>query len=85
MTQFEKAVTEFKAGNLQTPNVSYEGKQIDPFKFQLANHRFTFRMLMAGMKMKNIRLKDLKEYYGLKGKTAKDCFEQFEAIYLGYR
>lgn len=84
MTHFEKAVTEYKAGKLQAPNVSYDGKQIDPFKFQLANHRFAFRMLMAGLRV-NVKLRDLKEYYGLKGRTAKDCFTQFETIYLNYR
>ena len=85
MTHFEKAVQEYKAGKLKTPNVMMEGKQLDPFKFQLANHRFAFRILMSGMKMKNVRLKDLKEYYGLKGRTAKDCFPQFDAIYASYR
>jgi hypothetical protein len=85
MTQFQEALAAAKAGQLQTPSVSYEGQQVSFFSYQLAVHKHSLRILAAGMKMKSVRLKDIKEYYGLKGKTAKDCLPQFEAIFTAYK
>ena len=85
MTQFEQALAAAKAGQLQTPSVNYEGQQVSFFSYQLAVHKHSLRILAAGMKMKSVKLKDIKEYYGLKGKTAKDCLPQFEAIFADYQ
>lgn len=85
MTKFEQAVAQAKEGKLETPSVSYGNKQIDYFGFQLANHQFALKILSSGMTMKGIKLKDIKDYYGLKGKSAKECLEQFNVIYENYR
>jgi hypothetical protein len=85
MTQFEQALAAAKAGQLQTPSVNYEGQQLNFFSYQLAVHRYSLRILATGMKMGSVKLKDIKEYYGLKGKTAKDCMPQFEAIFTAYK
>lgn len=85
MTQFEQALAAAKAGQLQTPSVNYEGQQISFFSYQLAVHKHSLRILAAGMTMKGVKLKALKEYYGLKGKTAKECLPQFEAIFTAYK
>jgi hypothetical protein len=85
MTQFEQAVAQAKEGSLQTPSVSMGKKQIDYFGFQLANHQFALKIMASGMKMRNVKLKDLKTYYGLKGKSAQECLEQFNVIYKNYR
>jgi hypothetical protein len=37
------------------------------------------------MKFRNVKLSDLKKYYGLKGRTALDCLKQFETIVTFYR
>jgi hypothetical protein len=85
MTQFEQALAAAKAGQLQTPSVNYEGQQLNFFSYQLAVHKHSLRILAAGMKMRSVKLKDLKNYYGLKGRTAKDCMPQFEAIFADYQ
>ena len=84
-TQFEKAVTLARSGELQTPSVHYGGSQIDYFHYQLATHIYSLKVLSAGLKMNGVKLKDIKDYYGLKGKSAKDCLPQLEAIYQAYK
>ncbi len=85
MTQFEQALAAAKAGQLQTPSVSHGKDQVDYFGYQLSVHKFNLRILAAGMKLRGLKLKDLKDYYGLKGKTAKECIPQFEAIFDAYK
>ena len=85
MTNFEKAVAQAKEGKLQTPSVSYGSKQIDYFGYQLATHHFNLKLMAKGMTFKRARLKDLKDYYGLKGRTAADCLPQFEKIMEDYK
>jgi hypothetical protein len=85
MTNFEKAVAQAKEGKLQTPNVSYGNKQIDYFGYQLATHHFNLKIMANGMKFRGVKLKDLKDYYGLKGRTAAECLPQFEKIMADYK
>lgn len=85
MTKFEQALAQIKEGKLNTPSVSMGGKQIDYMGYQLANHQFALKIMSSGMKMRNMKLKDIKDYYGLKGKSAKECLEEFKVIYADYR
>ena len=85
MTKFEQALQQVKEGKLATPSVSYGGKDIDYIGYQLAVHIFNMKILASGMSMRNVKLKDLKDYYGLKGKSAKDCLPQLETIYENYK
>jgi hypothetical protein len=85
MTQFQEALAAAKAGQLHTPSVSYSNKEVDYFGYQLSVHKFNLRIMAAGMKVRGLNLKTLKQYYGLKGKTAKDCLPQFEAIFTAYK
>ena len=80
ITPFEDALQQVAAGNLETPNVSYAGANIDYFKYQLTVHKFNLRLMAKGMTCRGIKLKDLKWYYGLKGRSAKDCLVQFEEL-----
>ena len=80
-TPFELAVSQARSGQLQTPSVIYGSKQVDYFGYQLANHIFALKILSSGMTMRGVKLKDIKDYYGLKGKSAKDCLPQLEVIY----
>jgi hypothetical protein len=84
-TPFELAVSQARSGQLQTPSVNYGGSQIDYFGYQLANHIYSLKVLSAGLKMNGVKLKDIKDYYGLKGKSAKDCLPQLEVIYQTYK
>jgi hypothetical protein len=85
MTQFEQAVQQAKEGKLQPPTVSNGGKQIDYFWYQLCSHHFYMKIFAAGMTARNAKLKDYKVYYGLKGRSAKDCLVEFEKIMNDYK
>ena len=85
MTQFEEAVEQAFGGTLRTPDVSYGAKQVDFFTYQLAINRSNLKLMSDGMKFRGIKLKDIKEYYGLKGRTAKDCLVEFEKSATDYK
>ena len=85
MTPFEKAVAAALNGELATPSVAVGNDQIDYFYYQLAVHKHNLHVLAIPLKMRGVKLKDLKNYYGLKGKTAKDCLPEFEAIFQAYK
>lgn len=84
-TQFEQAKQMVKAGTLKTPSVSAGGKQLDYFGYQLAVHHFNLKLMAKGMKCRGIKFTDIKKYYGLKGRSAGDCLEQFEAILADHK
>ena len=77
MTPFQQAVLQVEAGQLQAPTVSYGKTTVDYFKYQLAVHKFNLSIMSKGMQCRGVKLKDLKHYYGLKGRTAADCLPQF--------
>ena len=77
MTPFEQAVAQVQAGTLQVPTVSMGEGNINYFKYQLAVHKFYLSLMAKGIQNRQVKLKDLKWYYGLKGRTAADCLPQF--------
>ena len=85
MTQFEQAVLQVEAEQLQAPEVHYGSGKVDYFQYQLAVHHFNLKIMSKGMQCRGVKLKDLKHYYGLKGRTAADCLPQFEAVMNAYR
>ena len=85
MTPFEKAQEDVKNGNLKTPQVSAGGKQIDYFGYQLSVHKFNLSLMAKGMTFKGIKFTDIKKYYGLKGRSAKECLPQFLEIMENYK
>ena len=85
MTQFEQALQQAKAGQLQTPTVSTTQGNVDYFGYQLAVHKFNLSLMAKGIGCRGVKLKDLKAYYGLKGRTAGDCLAQFEWLVEGYK
>lgn len=85
MTQFEQAQAQVKEGTLRTPSVSMGNNSIDYFGYQLAVHHFNLKIMASGMKFKGITFTQIKKYYGLKGKGAKDCLAQFEQIMNDYK
>ena len=83
--QLQQALQQVEANQLQTPTVSTSNGTIDYFGYQLAVHHFNLKIMSRGMQCRGIKLKDLKAYYGLKGRTAADCLPQFEAIMEAYK
>lgn len=88
-TPFQLAVEAAEAGTLQTPSVSIGTnngvKSINYFGFQLATHHFNLKIMAKGMTCRGIKLKDIKAYYGLTGRSAADCLTQYEAIQAEYK
>jgi hypothetical protein len=80
MTQFEKAIAQAKEGSLKTPSVSYGDREVDYFAYQVATHYFNLKVMARGMKFRGITFKQIKDYYGLKGRSAADCLPQMEEI-----
>jgi len=85
MTKFEQAVQDVKDGKITPPSVIYGSTPIYYFGYQLAVHKFDLNILAIGMKKKGVKLKDLKDYYGLTGKTAKECVPQLKEIIDQYK
>ena len=85
MTQFEQAILQVESGETRTPEVNYGGKKVDYFSYQLAVHHFNLKLMAKGIQSRGVKLKDLKAYYGLKGRTAADCLPQYEALMERYK
>ena len=84
MTPFEQAQKEVDEKTLQVPSVNYGSQQVNYFKYQLAVHRFNLKIMSSGMTCRGVKLRYLKDYYGLTGKSAKDCLPQFEKLVAEY-
>jgi hypothetical protein len=85
MTKFEMAIAQAETGTLKTPSVQYGKNPIDYFWYQLSVHHFNLKIMSKGMKCRGVKLKDIKDYYGLKGKSASDCLPQFEQVIERYK
>jgi hypothetical protein len=85
MTPFQQTLQQVREGKLKTPKVSSGNKDIDYFVYQLSTHKFNLKIMASGMKFRGVKFTDLKKYYGLKGRSAKDCLEEFEQIITDYK
>lgn len=85
MTPYEQARKAVNEGTLNTPSVSTVNGGVDYFWFQFVSHHFYMKIFAAGMTARQAKLKDYKQYYGLKGRSAKDCLGQFEKIMDDYK
>lgn len=85
MTKFQQAIENVKNGTLTPPSV-FNGKQaVDYFWYQLCSNHFYMKIFAKGMTSRAVKLKDYKAYYGLKGRSAKDCLVEFEKIMNDYK
>jgi len=85
MTQFQQSMLATEEGQQQVPTVVFEGQTIPFHGYQLATHIYALRIMAIGMKMRGITFTQIKKYYGLSGKSAKDCLPQLQAIQEKYR
>jgi hypothetical protein len=84
-TPFEQAVEQARQGQLQTPKVLMGSKNMDYFAYQLAVHKYNLGIMAMGMTCRGIKFTDIKKYYGLKGRSAKDCMPDMVAIIEMYK
>jgi hypothetical protein len=86
MTQFQQTMLATENGTMQVPTVHTEGGSTIPFAgYQLATHIYALKIMAAGMKMRGVTFTQIKKYYGLSGKSAKECIPQLEQIMLAYK
>jgi len=85
MTQFQQSMLATEEGQQQVPTVVFEGQTIPFHGYQLASHIYALKIMAIGMKMRGVTFTQIKKYYGLKGRTAKDCLPQLQAIQEMYR
>jgi hypothetical protein len=79
-TKFELALEQYKAGTLKAPTTIVNNTEMDYFAFQLISHHFYAKLFAKGITARQMNLKQMKDYYGLKSKSAKDCLIEFESI-----
>ena len=85
MTPFQQALLDHLDGKLQTPTVGTSTGNIDYFGYQLAVHKYNLGIMAAGMQCRGITFTQIKKYYGLKGRTAKDCLGQMDQLMDAYK
>ena len=80
MTKFEELQAQVVEGTAKVPTVSMGGGDISFLGYQLSVHVYALGMMALGMTYPGVTFKEIKEYYGLKGRSAKDCVDQLKAI-----
>jgi hypothetical protein len=85
MTQFQQTMLAVENGTMQVPTVSTSTGTIPFAGYQLATHVYALKIMALGMKMRGVTFTQIKKYYGLKGRTAKECIPQLEEIMNFYK
>ena len=85
MTQFEQVQQQIATGEVRAPKVMTHTGEIPFTGYQLAVHVFNLKGMALGLKFRGITFTQIKNYYGLTGKSAKDCIPQLERILASYK
>ena len=85
MTQFQQTMLATENGTMQVPTVSTSEGTIPFAGYQLATHVYALKIMALGMKMRGVTFTQIKMFYGLKGKSAKDCLPQLQQMQEMYR
>lgn len=85
MTPHQTAVQQIEAGELKVPKVTTGQGEVPFTGYQLAVHVYALKIMGMGMKMRGVSFQQIKTYYGLKGRSAKECVPQLEAILEDYK
>jgi hypothetical protein len=85
MTPFQQSLLATENGTMQVPTVSTSTGTIPFAGYQLATHIYALKIMALGMKMRGVTFTQIKKYYGLKGKSAKECISQLEQVQQAWR
>jgi len=86
MTPFQQSMLATEDGSQRVPTVYTENGGTIPFAgYQLATHVYALKIMALGMKMRGVTFTQIKKYYGLKGKSAKDCLPELQQMQEMYR
>lgn len=81
MTPFEQVQQELEVGKRTAPSISVNGSQVNPIAYQLITDKFSLSIFASGMTRRGVTFTQLKKFYGLKGRSAKDVMPQFMVIF----
>ena len=84
LTPFEQAVAAGQNGTLKAPVITIGGTQVNPLRFQVVQHKAMLRMAAANIKVRGFRLKDIKAYYGYKGRSAAEVLKEHLSLMESY-
>ena len=85
MTLFEQAYQDWMDGKIQVPRVYHGDSELNPFLYQIAVHKYHLKLMSAGIQHSGQpKLKYFKDYYGIKGKSAKDVYNSFMDLIKSY-
>lgn len=85
MTPFQQAIFNHSEGKLQVPTVSTASGDVNYFGYQLTVHKYNLSIMAMGMQCRGITFTQIKKYYGLKGRIAKDCLGQMDQLISAYK
>lgn len=85
MTRFEQIQQQIATGETRAPKVFYSNQEVSYTGYQLAVHLFNLRGMALGLKFRGITFTQIKKYYGLTGRSAKECIPQLERILEAYK
>jgi len=81
MTPFEQYLIKHREGNLALPSVHYQGRNLDPMKYQLAVAKFQLSLYASGMlPTRGWKVTPIKKFFGLQGRDRKSLVIQLQAI-----
>lgn len=84
LTPFQEAIQSIEAKKLVMPNVFVGRDTVNYINYQLSTHKFNLSLMAKGMTFRHIKFTDIKKYYGLKGRSAKDCLPEFLELMDNY-
>jgi hypothetical protein len=84
MTPFEQAHQDWMEGKIQLPRVYHGDSELNPFLYQIAVHKYYLKLMSVGIGTKQVKLSDIKKFYGIKGKSAKDVYNSFTELIKSY-
>lgn len=84
MTKFESTIQQIESGTLQPPKVIMQHGEVNYIWYQINVHLYYLKIMASGLKVRNVRLKDIREYYGIKGRTAKELSDALFCLQQQY-
>jgi len=84
-TPFDNDVISEIKGLQKFPSVTVGDKKIYHWQYNMSVCKFNLGLMAKGMQVRGTKLKDFKAYYGLKGKSAKDCFTELLLLFEYYK
>jgi len=90
MTPFQQATFQQAMKNVIeekqiAPSVTYGNSNIPYFAYQFSVMVFHLSNMAAGMTTRQVTFTQIKKYYGLKGRSAKECLPQLKELYEQYK